>query len=154
MNPQNYYKYQHEKEEDHAEFVRGKSCLKIKNSDYNGPGGTFSIFINPIKEKGNAITSSIGVTFKDDDQLKTLSHVLNCIDSDQEIGRIIRTPRESIFFGNTKKEKSDYMVEISKIVITSSGRTRHGLFIMLTKQDMKKIHNMILDAIMPLEKKR
>lgn len=152
MTQESQYKNQYEKVKDLEEFVRGESCLSIYNNDYNGPGGTFTVIIKSLK---GGIGSSIGLTLTDDTQLNLLYDIFRLLDEDKkEVGKVIRTPRESIFIGNTRKRKNEYLIEISKINITSSGRSRHGLFITILEDDIKKIHNSILDAMKPLEKKR
>lgn len=123
-----------------AEIKETGKTLIVTNNDFNNRG-TVSIY---IKHDVGGTASAIGFTIDQYDQLISLLGVFREVDDTRCIN--ISTSTELFSIVNKKIEGVRYIIDISKLSMSSSGRSRTGLSISINKEELIKIRNVLIQA--------
>lgn len=120
-------------------FSDESATLNVSNRGFYSNRGSIGIDI-----RSNVTRACIAFSVIDNDQINELKSVFKPIKGSRET--VIRTPTEAFTVSN-KLADNCYIIGINKLVITSSGRSKNGISVILWKNEMEQIYDILCGFI-------
>ena len=121
------------------EIKTDNATISISNCNFNSGIGSIEICISSNKSK-----ACIAFTVIEENQVDELKFIFKPSKKNKEI--VIRTPTE-VFVISNKTIQKKYIVEISKLIISSSGRSNAGISIILNAEQLEDIYDILIGYI-------